>query len=411
MLRLGWLLPQLVVGFLAERAERRMPFYVFGAYGRAVMTGLIAVVHWVGSDWSPMTLATVFLILWTLYALISGVVAVPYHAIVGRSIRSEARSRMLALRFFGGGIFALGVAAFVRMTLDVLPALQTYALIFELAALLLIGSSTLFLSAGEPSIPTGRNGRKSSQSAVRFLKGVGHVLAEDGKVRLFLYSQRLGGSTLMALPFYVVAAASQNGIRAADVGVLLGARTTGALASNPVWGKLGDSGGRLRMLQIVAIMRMLPPLAVLALLGMNTGLIGFAALFLAIGAMMNGVTFGHLGYLMEISANDRRPAYSAYFNALASPAALLPLVGAGLVSLIAIEAVFVAAILAAICKIVLLARMLGWRLSGPNDYDSTRPEAPLDAAHSEALTSRSTLVPILGSKKAARRTHAAMRSP
>jgi hypothetical protein len=28
VLRLGWLLPQLVVGFLAQRAERRMPFYV-----------------------------------------------------------------------------------------------------------------------------------------------------------------------------------------------------------------------------------------------------------------------------------------------------------------------------------------------------------------------------------------------
>lgn len=73
--------------------------------------------------------------------------------------------------------------------------------------------------------------------------------------------------------------------------------------------------------------------------------------------MMNGVTIGYLGYLMEISPNDRRPAYSAYFNALASPAALLPLVGAGLMSLIAIEAVFVAAILAAICQVVLLARI------------------------------------------------------
>lgn len=60
---------------------------------------------------------------------------------------------------------------------------------------------------------------------------------------------------------------------------------------------------------------------------------------------------------MEISPDDRRPAYSAYFNALASPAALLPLAGAGLVSLIAIEAVFVAAVLAAICQIVLLARI------------------------------------------------------
>ena len=245
VLRLGWLLPQLVVGFLAERAEKRMPFYVFGAYGRAVMAGLIGAVLWVGADWAPMTLATVFLILWTLYAFVSGVVAVPYNDIVGRSIRSEARSRMLAWRFFGGGIFALGVAAFVQLTLDVLPNLQAYALIFGLAALLLIGSSTLFLSAGEPPMPTGRNGRKSSQSAAQFLKGVGHVLAEDGKFRLFLYSQWLGGATLMALPFYVVAA-SQNGIRAADVGVLLGAQTAGALASNPVWGKLGDSGGKLR---------------------------------------------------------------------------------------------------------------------------------------------------------------------
>jgi hypothetical protein len=47
-LRLGWLLPQLVVGYLAERAERRMPFYVFGAYGRALMAGLIALLLWFG---------------------------------------------------------------------------------------------------------------------------------------------------------------------------------------------------------------------------------------------------------------------------------------------------------------------------------------------------------------------------
>lgn len=39
VLRLGWLLPQILVGFLAERAERRMPFYVFGAYGRALVAG------------------------------------------------------------------------------------------------------------------------------------------------------------------------------------------------------------------------------------------------------------------------------------------------------------------------------------------------------------------------------------
>ena len=51
ILRLGWLLPQLVVGYLAQRADRRMPFYVFGAYGRATCLALIAVLLWWGSDW------------------------------------------------------------------------------------------------------------------------------------------------------------------------------------------------------------------------------------------------------------------------------------------------------------------------------------------------------------------------
>ena len=36
VVRLGWLLPQIVVGFLAQRARRRMPFYISGAFGRAI---------------------------------------------------------------------------------------------------------------------------------------------------------------------------------------------------------------------------------------------------------------------------------------------------------------------------------------------------------------------------------------
>ncbi len=356
VLRLGWLLPQLVVGFLAERAERRLPFYVVGAYGRALMAGLIALLLWFGGGLSPAVLGAAFLLLWTVYAFISGVVAVPYNDIVGRSIRSEARSRMLAWRFFGGGLFALGVAAFVSLTLDVLPDLQAYALIFGLAALLLVLSSSLFVSVGEPPMPLRRGERQAPPDVRAFLHGGWQVLQNDGRFRLFLYSQWLGGATLMVLPFYVVAA-DRSGVTPADVGLLLGAQTAGALASNPVWGKLGDSAGKLRMLQTVAVVRMLAPLLVLLLLGLEASLVGYMALFVVIGAMMNGMTIGYLGYLMEISPDDRRPAYSAYFNALASPAALLPLLGAGLVSLVSIQAVFFAAILAALLQLALLMRI------------------------------------------------------
>jgi MFS family permease len=149
----------------------------------------------------------------------------------------------------------------------------------------------------------------------------------------------------------------RSGLGAGDVGILLGAQTIGALTSNMFWGRLGDHAGKLRLLQVVAMVRIIPPLGVLLLLISSAGLAGFAALFFLTGAMMNGVTIGYLGYLMEISPDDRRPAYSAYFNALASPAALAPLFGAALVSLVSIHTVFVAAIAAAFCQVILLRRI------------------------------------------------------
>ena len=86
----------------------------------------------------------------------------------------------------------------------------------------------------------------------------------------------------------------------------------------------------------------------------------FTALFFAVGALINGMTIGYLGYLMEISPNDKRPAYSAYFNALVSPAALLPVVGAIVADMLSLEAVFAIALLAAVLQLVLYARMSPW---------------------------------------------------
>ena len=52
--------------------------------------------------------------------------------------------------------------------------------------------------------------------------------------------------------------------------------------------------------------------------------------FFLLGAASNGAVIAQLGYLMEISPENARPAYSGYFNMLVAPATLSPLVGAGL---------------------------------------------------------------------------------
>ena len=363
VLRLGWLLPQLVVGFLAQRAERRMPFYVAGAFGRAGCLALIAaMLAFAGEPPDGGWVAGGFLALWTLYAFVSGIVAVPYNDIVGRAIPSGARSRMLAWRFFGGGVLALGVTALIHRLLATQTLFTAYALIFALAAVLMLASSFSFVSAGEPTAPP----NKAADTAAgfgQFIAGGWAVLRADGRFRLFLYTQWLGGAALMALPFYVVAAANA-GLAVTDVGILLGAQTAGALASNALWGRIGDRHGKLALLRMVGLFRLAPPLGALVLFAIAANgtppLAAFAVLFVLIGALTNGMTIGYLGYLMEISPDAQRSAYSAYFNALASPAALLPLVGALIADTVSLAGVFGAAILAAVAQLVLYARLRRW---------------------------------------------------
>ncbi len=364
VLRLGWLSTQLVVGFLAQRSRRRLPYYVVGAFGRATcLAGIAAMLAIAGDDQGGWVAAS-FLILWTLYAFVSGIVAVPYNDIVARSIPSAGRSRMLAWRFFGGGVLALGVAAIVHRLLATGPLLTAYAWIFALAAVFMFLSSISFTWAGEPPVPATIEERASSNGFRAFLSDGLRVFGSDRRFRLFLYTQWLAGATLMALPFYVVAATSV-GLELTDIGILLGAQTAGALASNPLWGHIGDRHGKLRLLRSVNFLRIVSPIGMLAIilsggLSLPAVLWACSALFFAIGALVNGMTIGYLGYLMEISPDDRRPAYSAYFNTLASPAALLPLVGALIADTLSLEAVFVGAVFASLLQMYLLSRLARW---------------------------------------------------
>ncbi len=59
---------------------------------------------------------------------------------------------------------------------------------------------------------------------------------------------------------------------------------------------------------------------------------------------------------MEISPDDRRPAYSGYFNALTAPAYLLPIAGGFLADAVGMGIVFADAAAAAVAQFALLRR-------------------------------------------------------
>lgn len=348
ILRFGWLSPQLFVAYFAHGRRKRMPFYIFGAFGRATCLLLIAVLL-AGAGELPLSVTVaLFFVLWTAYAFVSGVVAVPYNDIVARSVSSERRSRLLAVRFFGGGVLALAVAAIAHELLNALAFPAGYAALVFIGAGLLFASSISFVSAGETKAPTPE---RPAGKFVEFLHQGLKVFRIDRRFRLFVFSQWLGGLVMMSMPFYVLQVIDIQG-GASDVAVLLAAQTAGALASNALWGWWGDARGKRSLLEGVAGLRAMPPLMMLvwSTVVASTGapaLIGFVVVFLLLGALGNGITIAILGYLMEISPDARRPAYSGYFNALVAPAALLPIAGAVVVTLTSLSGIFILSLVAA----------------------------------------------------------------
>lgn len=353
--RFGWLFPQLFVAYYAQRRAHRLRFYMLGAFGRVACLAGLAFLLWLTRS-PPGLLAVVgFFTLWTLYSFVSGIVAVPYNDIVARSIPSGERSRMLALRFFGGGLLALAVAAVAHRILGALSFPGGYAALLLLGAALLLISAVFFVTAGEPAAPVQLS---PAPRFLKFLRGGIDTVLQDRRFRLFLVAQWLGGTAAMALPFYIL----QTQRSALDVAFLLGAQTAGALLSNPLWGWWGDRRGKRELLEIVAAAGAVAPLLALAWIATEgrwatAALPYFALVFVLLGAVGNGSTIAYLGYLMEISPDDRRPAYSGYFNTLVAPAALLPLAGGAIAQAGSFAAVFAVSAAAAVLQFLTV-----WRL-------------------------------------------------
>lgn len=360
ILRFGWLFPQFFVGFLAARSGSSMRYYVIGAFGRAAAIAAIAGALYAGAAWSGVALGWTVLALWTVYAFVSGIVAVPYNDIVARAIPSERRSRLLATRFFGGGVLALAVVALADGFVAALAFPLSYAAIFALAAGLMLVSSTAFVSMGEPAAPSTR---KAPNTIAEYFRGGLAVFRRDKTFRRFVFAQWCGGAVLMAAPFYVVAA-EQAGLSLQHVPLLLGAQTVGALLSNFLWGWWGDFKGKRSLLLAVAGSRMVPPAMMLAI-GfapmLELSIVLFLAMFFLLGAIANGLTIAVIGFVMEVSPADARPQYSGYFNALTAPAFLLPLMAGGIVHVAGTDAVFALSVLAAFMQTYFVSRLPGRR--------------------------------------------------
>lgn len=360
--RYGWLLPQLFAANYAQGLRYRKPIYLAGGYGRAIFLAALAGVlllapHLTGRV-SSLSLLVIFFVLWTLFSFISGLTGVPYNDIVGRVIPAERRSRLLAVRFFVGGTLAVGAGIFIRAVLQRNSSLIPYGIIFGVGAVVLALSTDCFALVREPPAPV-----EAERSGFReFLRQGWQVLRSDQRFKLFLSAQLLAGVTAMAIPFYIVQARRLSGLAEAETGTLVAAQMLGGVLLNPLWGWWGDRLGKLSLLKLVAVSSALSPVLALGLFPFVTvspaaTVLSYGLVFFFIGATRNGEIIAILGYLMEISPDDRRAEYSGYMNALVAPTKLLPLGAGVLVETVSFRFLFSLALLASVAQWTVLVKL------------------------------------------------------
>src|SRR5512143_391002 len=132
---LGWFLPQFATVPLLSRRPRSLWLYRRAAVVRGAAFALLALLI-VPLAANPAALLAAFLLLYGSYAFGSGLAAVPFMEVVGKTVPHERLGAYWALRLFWGGLLVLGAGLFVRALLRTGTDPWRFALLFALAAVL-----------------------------------------------------------------------------------------------------------------------------------------------------------------------------------------------------------------------------------------------------------------------------------
>ncbi len=310
-------LPQIFVARLIEPRPRKMPYLMLAIYLRVVSWGTLAGLTYLIGDSRPQLLAWVLIGLLAVFYAGGGLGGVPYTDIIGKIIPQKRRGV-----FFGGqaalaGPLSVGAALLARQIMADVAYPTNYALLFGLAALLLLVASLGFWIIREPP-------RADADGKIPSWREYGQQLWQTARrLGTLIGIQLLTGFSLMVLPFYVVYARQELDAPPEAIGWFLLAQVLGGVLANLVWARLVDRYGSRRMLAVCAVTSAMTPL--LAILLGRFGWTGLLPVIFLGGATLNGRSVGFSSALLELSPAAERPTYSALNAVLILPAAFLSL--------------------------------------------------------------------------------------
>lgn len=348
------LLPGLVVSGKMRAFERRKGFWV--AAGLIQAAALVAIAL-VGAALAGAVAGVLVVVLLAIFSLASGAGSVAFGDVMGKTIVTRRRGRLLGLRGAAGGVITVGVGGALVATLGPDASRGTFVALLLAAAALWVVGAWLFARIDEPpgAVAGGRSPLKEAHAGVRLLR-------EVAGFRRFLLARGLLAVTEVAVPFYVLAA-SQEGVEASDLGAFLIASGAAAVVSNPVWGRVTDRASDRAVMTVAGSIGALAALLAAFLLIVESGSEAAYAtvVFIAVVAQ-EGVRLGRKAYLVTAAPPGDRPLYVAVANTIIG-IVMIALVLLGVIA----ELVGVSAAVGAVLALSLLGVAVTRRTPEPED--------------------------------------------
>jgi hypothetical protein len=302
------LLPGLVVSGRMRAFERRKGFWVAAGVAQAATLVVMAVAAATLEGTAP---GFVVLVMLATFSLASGAGSVAFGDVMGKTIVTRRRGRLLGLRAAAGGLVTIAVGGTLEATLDEDVARETFVVLLVASAALWLVGAWLFALVREP--PGAVEGARTPVAEAR---AGGVLLRKVTGFRRFLLARGLLAVTEVAVPFYVLAA-RQEGVDASGLGAFLLASGVAAVVSNPVWGRVTDRSSDRDVMTAAGAIGAGAALAAVGLhAASSANEVAYAAVVFVAVVAQEGVRLGRKAYLVTAAPADERPLYVALANTI-----------------------------------------------------------------------------------------------
>lgn len=349
----SWYFLQLLLSGWVQRQPRVLPLYRrMGVIRVAALALLPPATHFLGPS---NTLLIVFLCVFMISSVASGIAALPFLNVVAKTIPPTRRGMYFAYRRFGGALLGLFGGVLVKIVLSPkfpLTFPDNYALLFSLGLVIitiLVGSFSLVAEPAEAADP--RRVSLGSQ-----LRRAYQLQTRDRNYHRYLRLRVAVAASSFALPFYAVFARRALNAPQGMVGTYLIGSTLTSVLSNLISGRLGDRRGNLLLIRIAALTSALP--SAIALLVAHLPAAGaekshvFALVFVSLGLHATVNTIGSINYMLELASPANRALYIGFANGVIGLAMFASPLGGAIVDRLGFEALFLFSFVCGLCAVV-----------------------------------------------------------